>query len=163
MTTLAQIFNLRITINDPPDIIQILSVNDFTDLPASPKSQTAYYVKNDAAYLISNVLTGATLDNYEIQSLFLSNSVISNLIDIHGFNKAVYKAILLIMPKLANKLLMVRNTNGAESIEYISLLNLQSYYKKLMADFKDDAMEKSNNNTGRTMQMKTPAIAGGNL
>ena len=66
----AQIIALRLEIHDPLqgadglDIIDILSVNTYTDLPSAPAQQTAYFVVTTGHYKSTALLSGATGADY---------------------------------------------------------------------------------------------------
>lgn len=163
MVSITQIQALRIEISDPPGIIQIISVTTSVELPTSPTPQTAYYIIDTGIYVTTELETGASPDKYNVVELYLSDARIGVLINYYGVDKAIYKALLLISSKLASKLLIVKNSTGSESVEYIKLLDLYKYYKNIIADFKEEEKEKNLNTTGRYGTMKQPEIAGGNL
>lgn len=159
MASTSQIHALRIDISDPPDIINIESVATSGDLPEIPEPQTAYYIIDTAKYVQTEKTSEAVLSDYLPVELFLSDSKLNGLINTFGFDVAIYKAIKLISSKLGSKLLMVRNQNGAESVEYVRLKELYDYYKALVADFKEETSASS----GRYVSTTNPTIAGGNL
>jgi hypothetical protein len=163
MATTTQIHTLRIDTSDPPDIIQITIVATFTALPSSPTPQTAYYISDSGIYVATEKESDAIPDDYEVLELFLSDARIGSLIDSFGADKAVYKAVKLISTKLANKLIIVKNKAGAESIEYIKLLDLWDYYDKIAKSIKDEINDSNLNSTGRWGTSTQPEIAGGNL
>ena len=163
MATTTQIRNLRIDVSDPPDIINIVSVANIASLPATPEPQTVYYILDITRYVQTEKTSGATESDYKNVGLYLSDSKIGTLIDTHGYDKALYKALKSISSKLGSKLMLVKNTTGSESVEYLKLLDLYKYYKGLVADFKEDDEEKNNNDTGRMGRSHHVHIAGGNL
>jgi len=163
MATTTEIRNLRIDVSDPPDIISILSVATESALPTDPKPQTAYYIIDKEVYVTTEKTTGAISTDYANAELFLSDAKIESLIDANGYDKALYKAVKLIASKLGSKLLIVKNDNGAESVEYLKLLDLYKYYKGIVKDFKEDEKDKTNNNSGKIGQTSYTQIAGGNL
>ena len=163
MATTTDIRNLRIDVSDPPDINHIISVATDTDLPTKPKHQTVYYITDTERYVQTEKTIDASAADYINVELFLSDSKIESLIDASGYDKALYKAVKLIASKLGSKLLLVKNDSGAESIEYLKLLDLYKYYKGIVADFKEEEKDKTSNNTGRLGQTAYTQIAGGNL
>jgi hypothetical protein len=163
MATKTQIQTLRIDTSDPPDIIQITTVATSTALPNSPTPQTAYYITDSGIYVSTEKESDANPGDYEVLELFLSDSRISTLIDSYGADLAVYKAVVLISTKLANKLIIVKNKTGAESVEYIKLLDLWDYYDKIAKSFKKELNDKNSNSSGKWGTSTQPEIAGGNL
>lgn len=163
MATTSQIQNLRIDVSDPPDIIYITIVADSVNLPVKPTPQTVYYVQSLGVYVQADKIDGCIPEDYEPVELFLSDSRINSLINNYGVDKAKYKAVILIASKLASKLQIIRNTAGADSTEYIKLLDLYNYYKNVADDFKQDEKNKSGNDSGRWFTSSQPEIAGGNL
>lgn len=163
MATTTQIRNLRIDVSDPPDIINIITIAAPDDLPTDPEPQTVYYVTSTGRYVQTEKIIGAIPGDYKTVGLYLSDSKIGTLIDANGYDKALYKAVKLIASKLGSKLLIVKNTNGAESVEFLKLLDLYKYYKSLVADFKEEDEEKNNNNTGKIGKSTYTQISGGNL
>lgn len=160
MATQAQIFSVRLDISDPPDFIKITSVATSGDLPAAPTPQTCYYVVDLGVYVSTSLTAGATSADYSTVDLYLSDARISSLIDLYGVDSAVYKSFSLIASKIGSQLRVVRNTSGADSTEYISLLELYKYYKSIIADFKNEAGASACGRWGRSSQ---PEIGGGNL
>ena len=163
MATITQIRNLRIDVNDPPDIINITAAATPAALPTEPEPQTVYYITSTSRYVQTEKTSGAIPDDFKTVGLYLSDSKISALIDKHGYDKALYKALKLISAKLGSKLMLVKNQNGADSVEYLKLLDLYKYYKGLVADFKEEDEETNNNDTGRMGRSHHVHIAGGNL
>jgi len=160
MATQAQIFSVRLDISDPPDFIKITIVASTAALPAAPTPQTCYYVNNIGVYVSTDKTSGAVAADYKPVDLYLSDARIGSLIDLYGVSKTVYKALSLIAAKIGSQLRVVRNTAGADSTEYIKLLDLYNYYKAIISDFKDESDEKTSGRWGRTTQ---PEIGGGNL
>lgn len=159
MATISQIHALRIDISDPPEFIKVESVTTKSNLPADPEPQTAYYVTALARYFDTEKTSGADPADYKNIELFLSDAKLNTLINMYGYNVAIYKALKLISSKIWSKLLVIKNTDGATSTEYIRLNDLYKYYKSLVEDFKDDTPAK----TGKYCNTKNPTIAGGNL
>lgn len=159
MASISQIHSLRIDISDPPDTISIISIATSANLPAAPKPQTVYYIIDEAQYMRTDKKTGAGESDYYFADLFLSDSKLNTLINTFGYDIAIYKAIKLIASKIWSKLLVVRNTDGATSTEYIRLNDLYKYYKSLIEDFKEETTAGS----GRYGSSDNPEIAGGNI
>ncbi len=163
MATTTLIRDLRIDVSDPPDILNIISVANAAALPEVPKSQTVYYITDSGTYVQTEKLSGASSTDYKNVELFLSDNKIGSLIDAHGYDKALYKAVKLISSKLGSKLLIVKNKNGAESVEYLKLLDIYKYYKGIVDDFKEDEKDNTDNNTGKIGRTTYTQVAGGNL
>lgn len=163
MATITQIHNLRIEINDPTDIIRINSVADPAALPVTPIPQTAYYIISSGVYVTTEKTSGASPSDYKVSELFLSDISLGNIIDTWGTDKAISKSIIKICAKIASKLVLVKTKTGAESTEYIKLLDLYNYYKSLIGLLEEDEREKNNNSTGAYDSFEAPEIAGGNI
>jgi hypothetical protein len=148
-----ELFEMRLRINDPADIIAIEAVDS---LPASPVAQTAYRLSTNGTY---NTNDGTS---WSVLELELSDARILSTIDSLG-DAAECRLLSYITRKLGSKLFLVKNTSGADSTEYVKVLDLYNYYKQLMADCKAERKSDLGKNTGRVGKISTPTIAGGNL
>jgi hypothetical protein len=163
MATFTQIVNLRLEISDPYGVINLLSVASKSNLPKEPIPQTAYKVLTDNAYYKSDIEIDAGITDYYRIELQLSDSRISDMIDLYGEKKAVRIALLAILKRLGTQFPIVRSQSGAESTQYQSLLDLYRFYKGLADDAAEQEAIDTGNNSGRWFKMKQPRIGGGNL
>lgn len=163
MATQAQIFDLRLDIADPAGFIAFLEVANSAALPAVPASQTCYLQTDTGEYKSTEKTTGAVATDYDVESLRISDSKISTLIDDYGEDPARCRALKLIVAQLGNEMLIKKNDAGADSTEYTSLSELMSYYKDLLKICSDTTDSDSGNNTGRYFKSYQPHIAGGNI
>ena len=159
----AETRELRLSINDPQNINEIIEVATVGDLPAAPSPQTAYYVTATGLYYETEKTSGATSADYSPMDLFYSDVIYQKLIDTLGAAKAVCRAFHLIARKLYSQLGIVRSTVGTEVTEYQRLRDVYYYYKDLADDCKADQAADAGSNTGRYGQMTQPEIAGGLL
>ena len=162
MTDFEKIVQVRIAINNP-DVIAILSVANFSDLPTSPAPQTAYYTEDTAVYYVTNETTISEASDWEIADLLISDTNILTIINSIGIDKAPCRIFNLISRKLGSKRQLIRTTSGSESAEYNRILDLYNYYKNLSDDCSAQYDSDNGNNSGRIGQMAQPTIAGGNL
>jgi hypothetical protein len=162
MATRTQIIDLRLQIADPPDVIRIYEVADTASLPEDPVPQTAYYVQATGLYYQTEKTTGAVSSDYVFIKLQLPDVTLASLIDSLG-DGAKRRALIRIAGRLASQLPIVKNTAGAESTEFLRLLDLYKYYKSLAADAAEEAAEEDGTSTGRILRIRRPRIAGGNL
>jgi hypothetical protein len=163
MATQDQIFDLRIKIADPPGFISFAEVSDSASLPESPVSQTAYLQADTGEYKSTEVTSAATADDYEVETLSISDAVLSDLIDTYGEASAVCRAIKRVVAQLGNEMRIKKLDGGADSTEYQSLADLVSYYNDLLDIFSDQKASEENADTGRMFKTKSPIIGGGNL
>lgn len=162
MATRSEIIELRLQISDPPNVIRIYDLAATADLPSVPVPQTAYYVAANGIYYKTEKETGAVPSDYAFITLQLSDAALSTLIDDLGAN-AKKRALVRIASRLGGQLNIVKNTSGAESTEFIALLDLYKYYKALAADAAEETAEDEGTSTGRFVRIRRPRIAGGNL
>jgi hypothetical protein len=163
MATQDQIFDLRIKISDPPGFIAFSEVDDSASLPATPVSQTAYLQSDTGEYKSTEVTSDAEADDYEVETLSISDSVLSDLIDTYGEASAVCRSIKRIVAQLGNEMRIKKLDGGADSTEYQSLSDLVAYYSELLDIFSDEKASEENADTGRMFKTKAPLIGGGNL
>ena len=154
MATFAQIKEVRLTIADPPGFIDFQQVANFAALPVSPVAQTSYTELDTGTYW------DKTSGSWLAVQLRVSDSRIGTWIDSFGLDGAVRKSIEAVLSMLPGELMIVRNADGAESTEFIKLLDLQTFYQNWLDRLTPEA---SSLNTGRYMRTKTPRIAAGNV
>jgi len=163
MATFTQIVTLRLEINDPYGVINILSVATKSVLPGTPAPQTAYKVTANGGYYRTLLEEDAELSDYELIQLQISDDKLSDIIDEYGEQKAIRIALQSIIKRIIAQFPIVRSQSGAESIQYQSLMDLYKVYKGLLDIAKEQELEDTGNSTGQWFQMKTPTIGGGNL
>lgn len=154
MASFADIKETRLTISDPSGFIDFLEVANFAALPVTPVAQTAYKAVDTATYY------GKESGAWEALKLRVSDSRISDWIDALGVDGAILKSIQAILSTLPGEMMIVKNTDGAESTEFTKLLDLQKFYQNWL---KDLAPVNAASSTGRYFKTKAPCIAGGNL
>jgi hypothetical protein len=159
----AEIKPIRLLIDDPSGINEILEVSNYAALPASPAPQTAYRTIDAGIYYQTDVLATATPGDYQIIELLISDAILQSLYDRLGQESAICRAFGLLARKLGNQSRIVRNETGAESTEYAKISELYRYYRDLAADCAAQKRSDDGTNTGRYGTMIQPTIAGGNL
>lgn len=159
MATRAQIVELRLTVNDPVNYINIVDVATIASLPASPEAFTAYHVAENGGYYSTILATGAVPGDYTLQNIIMSDARISAIIDTSGIAGAEIAFYRMAVRKLGAQLVLVKNTDGAESSEYQRIDSMVLYYKSLIGDVESVVGA----NTGRWFVTNTPAIGGGNV
>lgn len=157
MATFNQIRSVRLTVQDPSGVIDLVSVADPAALPVTAAPQTAYKVLSTGAYVI---WSGAA---YVPVDLSVSDTSIGDWYDASGEVDAVRKSYRAIMRGLSAKLQITSNTDGAEKTDYIKLLDLYNYYKKTLADYEEENAIDDSTNSGVMVQTKCVTIAGGNV
>jgi len=163
MATQAQIFDLRLKINDPAGFIAFDSVDDSASLPATPSSQTCYLQVDTGEYKATEKTSGATAADYTVETLQLSDTVLGALIDGYGEATAACKALKRIISQLGKGMTVKRLAGGADSTEYTSLKEMYDFYKVILDICSDEASSAAGTNTGRYFTSNQPEIAGGNL
>lgn len=157
MATFVQIKEVRLSINDPVGPSErIVDFLEVATLPSvgSAVTQTGYKLTTNGTYNI--VVDGA----FTVIPVQASDSRISGWIDAFGVDGAIRKSIQAIIQGLAAQLQLVRNSDGAESSEFIKLNDLHRFYRDMLADM---TPQESSVSSGMLMKTKTPCIAGGNL
>ncbi len=154
MASFSDIKETRLTISDPSGFIDFLEVANFAALPVSPVAQTAYKAIDTATYY------GHDSGSWEVLKLRVSDSRISDWIDSLGVDGAIIKSIQAILSTLPGEMMIVKNADGAESTEFLKLLDLQKFYQNWLKDLAPVAVSSS---TGRYVKTKNPVIAGGNV
>jgi len=162
-TDFENIVNVRLAVNDPPNIINILEVDDKDSLPASPVPQTAYYTTDTGYYWITDKAELVIAADWETADLFISDTQILTIITALGVDSAPCRILKLIARKLGAKIPLVKTTSGADSTEYVKLIDLYNYYEMLAAECSEINSADNNANTGNMYTMKQPEIGGGNL
>lgn len=128
------IFDIRIETADP-DVIAIEAV---VSLPLVYAPQTAYFFGGQ--YYIDGAVAELELSDATYTAILAK-----------GADGAASRAYALRARRLAGRLLIVRNTNGADSTEYIRLKDLYEYYLQASQDAKPVK-------TGAYGQSKQPTI-----
>jgi len=157
MATFAQIKEVRLSINDPVGGAErIVDFLEVATLPAvgSAVAQTGYKLTTNGTYNV--VVDGA----FTVIPVQVSDSRIGGWIDTFGIDGAIRKSVQAIISGLASQLQLVRNSDGAESSEFIKLNDLHTFYRNMLADL---PTESTVTPTGMFMRTVTPVIAGGNL
>jgi len=163
MATWDEIKILRLAINDPADVIDIVAVANSAALPATPAQQTAYYVQDIEHYVSTELESDVVEGDYSQLELLLSDSFVESLIDTYGASKAVCRAYKTITSRLGSKLRLQSTSSGAESSSYTALRDMYDYYKNLSKDCEEVLDEDEHNAAGRFGKMHQPRIAGGNV
>lgn len=154
MATFDQIKEVRLTISDPPGFIDFIEVADFNALPATQVAQTAYKAIDTGTYYDKS--TGSWL----AERLLVSDADISTWIDAFGVQGAVRKAVERILATLPAHMQIVKNSDGAESTEFLKLLDLQKFYRQWLDDLTPPDQTV---NTSRRGKSAAVCIAGGNV
>lgn len=163
MASALQTKTLRLEITDPYGAIDIDYVATLADLPADPAPQTVYLVAADGAYYRTDKTTGALQTDYSRIELQLSDARVGKFIDLYGEALAVGVAFRAVLKRLGAQIPIVRQTAGAESVEFQSLMDLYRYYKALADDADTQANVDTGGNAGRWTRTRNPIIGGGNL
>lgn len=162
MATFAEIKSIRLTLDDPPGFIDILSIADVSSLPAIPAPQTVYLVQADGSYMSTEEISGATPLDYARNELLFSDDTIGDIIDNYP-NSTLSKLIKLALPKLLTRMRIIKNQSGTEDIEFISLKERYEAYKDLLEEYEEDESAATGTNTGQYLQTSNPTIAGGDI
>jgi hypothetical protein len=160
MATFEEIREVRLRIDDPPGLINIVEV---AALPATASPQTGYRLTTDNLYYSTEGLTGLTSSDYEILELMVSDDRISGWIDDDDIDSATCRALKQIINKVGKELTLVRISAGADTTQYTSLKDTYEYYKGILADCTDNKRTNDNNSTGRIGCTIPPVIAGGEV
>jgi len=154
VATFEQIKDVRFQIADPPGFIDFLEVANFAALPVTPVAQTGYKAVDTATYYGHNGTA------YVALTLMVSDARIEGWIDALTVPGAVRKSIEAIVAQLPAQLQIVKNDSGAESNEFIKLLDLQKFYRQWLVDL---TPPDTSVNTGKYFKTVPACIAGGNL
>lgn len=157
MATFTQIRSVRLTAQDPSGVIDLVSVADAGSLPVTSAPQTAYKVLSTGAYVIWSGAAYVPID------LSVSDTSIGDWYDASGEFETVRKTYRAIMRGLGARLQITKNTDGAESTDYIKLLDLYNFYKKTLADYEEENAIDDSTNSGVMVETKCVTIAGGNV
>lgn len=164
MATFDEIKEVRLTLDDPPGFINIISIATETaaDMPTDPEPQTAYHIQADDSYMSTDKQHGCTPADYEKQELLFHDDTIANIID--NFPDNIYsKLIRLALPKLLRRMEIVQNQTGTEDVKFISLKERFDAYKKMLDEYDDEESAAAGTNTGKYLKTAKPTIAGGDL
>lgn len=154
MATFSEIKEVRLTISDPAGFIDFLEVANFAALPGSQVAQTGYKAVDTGTYYDKS--SGAWL----AETIMVSDADLSAWIDTFGIPGAIRKAIERILATLPAQMQIVRNADGAESTEFLKLLDLQKFYRQWLADLTPTDQTVV---TSRFGSARSPVIAGGDV
>jgi hypothetical protein len=163
MASFADICKVRLEIGDPAGIINITQVATPADLPTDPYQQVAYFVLSTGRFMATDKESGAAPADYHTLELFISNTQISQLITAYDVEGAPCQAYGIIASRIGSKLRVKSMSSGAESTEYVALMDAYRYYKSLAADCTEKKNGDDLNTTGRYGKTSQPEIGGGNL
>ncbi len=163
MATREQIFEIRLRISDPPGFISFLEIALLESLPAVPANQTCYYVDETLNYYSTEKTSGALPANYTVEALRVSDTRLSNWIDLYGLDGATCQAIKAIISQIGQELQIKKNATGADSVEYQALADTIAFYKDLLSLCSEQKKSNANNNSGKMGGSAAPVIAGGDL
>lgn len=145
----------RLKLSDPnEDIIDIVSVDTYSDFPTSPASQTAYRAEDTGIYYIYSDSAYTAVD------LLISDDRLNTLIDSYGVNLAVVKSITIILASLYRRRPAVRTTSGADSTQYQTLSDLIALYKELQTQYTEENATDDSVNTGRVLYTNAQKVGG---
>ena len=154
MATFEQIRKIRLIINEPSGVINIIAITE--NLPNDFEKQTAYL--KDGKYYISDP------ENHTLKmqaELRISDEQISDLIDLYQTEKVIHECYLLMMSRIGDELVLKRIGAGAESTEYTSLQEKYNYYKNIITIWQNKEDSTLKTSTGRIGKIRNPRIAGG--
>lgn len=157
MATFTQIRAVRLTVQDPSGVIDLVSVADPSALPATAAPQTAYKVVSTGGYVIWNGAAYVPVD------LSVSDTSISDWYDDSGEFEATRKSYRAIMRGLSARLQITKNTDGAESTDYIKLLDLLAFYERTLKKYEEENAIATSTASGVMVETKCQVIAGGNV
>ncbi len=145
MATFDQIKEIRLTINDPEGIIEILEAST---PPTTWLAQTAYLI--DDQYWVET----------ELVDIEISDARISAKYDSVGESSTIYWCIQQILVRLGKRMELVKTGGGAESTEWQTLDGLLNFYNDLLAMYKPDTQTIK---TGIYLTSSRPEVAGGDI
>jgi hypothetical protein len=163
MASFVDIRTVRLAIGDPAGIIAIVQVADPSALPADPDQQTAYMVQSTGRYMVTDKESGVVAADYHTAELLISDLQISQLITTYDVDKAPCEAYGILASRIGSKLRLVSTKSGAESTQYVALLDAYNYYKHLATDCVETKNANDLNTTGRFGKTRQPQVGGGNL
>lgn len=164
MADRSDVINLRILINDPPGFVNIADVANEAALPVDsdePEQDTCYYLTGVKRYVAPKDEYPQTASDYETQRVRISDTMIGELIDGLGIDKARCEALRVIMTKLGADMQLKSTSMGGDVSSYTDLAQMYAYYKGLVAQCAEDTQDDVDNSTGRGARMTNPEIAGG--
>jgi len=153
---------VRLVINDPVGIVNIIQILNETYLPVNPIAQTAYQSLATGKFYITDK-SSPVITDWAQPKLYLADITIASIWNNYGHDDTVYRCLRLILAKLGQEMRLSSISSGTESSSYTSLRDLYDFYKNLITMFKEQEDENSNNTTGQYGTIKRPRIAGGNL
>lgn len=156
MATFAQIKEVRLTVSDPAGFIDFVEVANQAALPDPAAAQTAYKAVDSGTYFWFNSDTSS----YEPVKLRVSDGRIGGWIDAFGTDGAILKSVQAIVSSLPGEMMIVKNDDGAESTEFLKLLDIQKFYQNWLRDLTPADVASP---SGVYLKTKKPCIAGGNV
>lgn len=156
MATFSDIKAVRLIINDPPEFINIIQVENAAALPVTPAGQTVYNLADTGAYMRYEASAYVAIDDMQV-----SDERLGIWIDEFAQIGAVKRGFQAIIQKLGARLIMAKNSDGAESTEYTSLDKMLAYYRQVYADYVAITSSEVKKSTGRWGSVASPEIAGG--
>ena len=147
---------VRISLSDPQGVIALATYDDKDSFPATAISQTAYRAEDTGIYYTYD----SDLAEWESVDLLISDDRLNNLITLYGQDKAIQRAITIIIAGLYGKLNFTKINSGAETTEYQTLNDTIAFYKALRDQYKEEEAETSATNTGRFIPMPETPVGG---
>lgn len=158
MATQAQIFGVRLIVDDPHGFVNIVSVADTTALPAAPAPQTCYYVASTGVYVATEKTSGAAAADYTPQEISISDTRIGAAYDAGGESSAVKACYQALVAKLGKAIILKKSEQGGESSEVQALSEMLAYYKQCLASYESTTTTAS---SGLFLTIAQPEINGG--
>ena len=155
MASDADLFEARLRLKDPIGPIVFGRVANKAAI-GTPVHQTGYVTTDTGFYYLWSDVVNPT-------TLAISDARLGDLIDTHGVDSAVCRAIYDVMAVLGQQLTVVKDATGAESVEYSTIKDQMAYLRDLRRQCKELEAEKSGSNTSRYATTETVVIAGGDL
>ncbi len=163
MAKRSEIDQLRIAINDPPDVIAIRSVADESELPAEEIPQTLFYDIARELYWAADRESSPA--SYRIVRLKIGDSQLVSLIDSVGVKLAECRAFEMIASRLGSELSIVKSQVGSDMTQRQSIDAMHKYYIGLAQGCRDaiddGPIDDGGGAGGGLFMMKKPDIAGG--
>ena len=147
---------VRISLSDPQGVNALLTFADKDSFPTSAISQTATRAEDTGIYYTYD----SELKEYSEEELLISDDSLNTLISLYGQDKAIQRAITIIIAGLSSKLRFIKSNVGAETTEYQPLISTLNYYKELRNLYKEEEAETSATNTGLIISMPESPVGG---
>jgi hypothetical protein len=150
---MAEVFSIlksvRLKLKDPAAVIDIAEAST---IPTTVEYQKAYRVAGQ--YYVYNGTAWARVN------LNISDDSLNTLIESKGENGAIVAAIPIIITGLLDEMRVVRMASGAESTEFLSLVDALNFYKSLRGIYQNEEAVEENTSTGRMFRSCKPTIGG---